>query len=136
MKIVLGKKRDENAQDKKVIEKTKKGFLSKFAKKKVISEQFDKRDACSKHFKMSDGSYQAVLYNEAVHFWDKDKKQFVDIDNRLTFKAKDNNKINKKITKEELSEVENYLDYLGLENGYIQDIETEEEKYVPDFEGE
>ena len=36
MKIVLGNKRDENAQEKKVIEKTKKGFLSKFAKKKVI----------------------------------------------------------------------------------------------------
>ena len=75
MKIVLGNKRDENAQEKKVIEKTKKGFLSKFAKKKVISEQFDKRDDFSKHFKMSDGSYQAVLYNEAVHFWDKDKSQ-------------------------------------------------------------
>ena len=50
------------------------------------------------------------------------------------YKAKENKKINKKITKEELSEIEKYLDYLNLENGYIQDLEAEEERYVPNFE--
>ena len=42
--------------------------------------------------------------------------------------------INRKITKEELEEVENYLEELSLYNGYIQELGEHEEEYVPDFD--
>lgn len=43
-------------------------------------------------------------------------------------------KINRKINKIELKMVEKYLYDVGLENGYIQKLESCEEKYVPNFE--
>ena len=50
-----------------------------------------------------------------------------------TYKALENKEIDRKLTKEEYKEIENYLYELNLENGYIQDLEDEEEKYVPKF---
>lgn len=50
-----------------------------------------------------------------------------------TYKAKNDEKINRKINKIELKMVENYLYNSGLENGYIQRLEKCEEKYVPKF---
>lgn len=41
--------------------------------------------------------------------------------------------INRKITKEELAEVEEYLEELNIENGYIQELGEHEEEYVPNF---
>jgi putative pyruvate formate lyase activating enzyme len=41
--------------------------------------------------------------------------------------------INRKITKDELKEVEEYLEELDIENGYIQELGEHEEEYVPDF---
>lgn len=41
--------------------------------------------------------------------------------------------INRKITKDELDEVYNYLDKIGIENGYIQELGEHEEEYVPNF---
>lgn len=43
--------------------------------------------------------------------------------------------INRKITKEELEEVENYIFKLGFENGFIQELGEHEEEYVPKFDG-
>ena len=51
-----------------------------------------------------------------------------------TYKANENEEINRKITKEEYEEIENYLYELGLENGYLQDLGDNEEKYVPKFQ--
>lgn len=50
-----------------------------------------------------------------------------------TYKASEDTQINRKLTKEEYNEIEQYLYELDLENGYIQDLEDEEEKYVPNF---
>lgn len=50
-----------------------------------------------------------------------------------TYKAKKEKEVNRKLTKEEFEEIENYLYELNLENGYIQDLEENEEKYVPNF---
>ena len=50
-----------------------------------------------------------------------------------TYKALENKEINRKLTKEEYEEIENYLYELNLKNGYIQDVEDEEEKYVQKF---
>lgn len=50
-----------------------------------------------------------------------------------TYKALEDKEINRKLTKEEYKEIEQYLYELELENGYIQDLEDEEEKYVPKF---
>ena len=48
-----------------------------------------------------------------------------------TYKALEDPLLNRKITKNEYEQVEQYLYSLKLSNGYIQDLEDEEEKYVP-----
>jgi len=50
-----------------------------------------------------------------------------------TYKAKEDNFINRKLNKKEYKEVTNYLYSLCLENGYIQELGEHEEEYVPDF---
>lgn len=66
-----------------------------------------------------------------------DKKVFVSVMAQYfpTNKAKDFPEINRKLTKEEYEEIENYLYLLDLDNGYIQELGEHEEEYVPDFEG-
>ena len=51
-----------------------------------------------------------------------------------TYKAKGIEDINRKLTKEEYEEIENYLYRLNLENGYIQELGEHEEEYVPKWE--
>ena len=50
-----------------------------------------------------------------------------------TYKARELDELNRKLTKEEYEEVESYLYELDLENGYIQELGEHEEEYVPDF---
>lgn len=50
------------------------------------------------------------------------------------YKAKEEKeyeKINRKLTKEEWKEIENYVDKLDFENGFIQELGEHEEEYVP-----
>lgn len=51
-----------------------------------------------------------------------------------TYKAKENGNLNRKLTKAEYEEIENYLYSLELENGYIQELGEHEEEYVPKWE--
>ena len=51
-----------------------------------------------------------------------------------TYKAKENDKINRKINRKEYKEVEEYLYCLNLKNGYIQELGDHEEEYVPTFD--
>ena len=51
-----------------------------------------------------------------------------------TYKAKEIEDINRKITKREYKKVENFLYSLDLENGYIQECGKNEEIYVPKWE--
>ena len=51
-----------------------------------------------------------------------------------TYKAKELNELNRKLTKLEYKEIENYLYELDLENGYIQELGEHEEEYVPKWE--
>ena len=51
-----------------------------------------------------------------------------------TYKAKEDELINRKLTKKEYKEVENYLYTLDLKNGYIQELGEHEEEYVPNFD--
>ena len=48
-----------------------------------------------------------------------------------TYKAKKIDDINRKLTKEEYEQIENYLYRLDLGNGYIQELGEHEEEYVP-----
>ena len=52
-----------------------------------------------------------------------------------TYKAINDDKINRKLNKREYDMIEDYIFMLGLQNGYLQDfVEGEnEEKYVPEF---
>lgn len=50
-----------------------------------------------------------------------------------TYKAKENEELNRKLTKEEWAEIEEYIEKIGIENGYIQELGDHEEEYVPDF---
>lgn len=47
--------------------------------------------------------------------------------------AKEDKYINRKLTKKEYKEIENYVYELNFENGYMQDLGEHEEEYVPDF---
>ena len=50
-----------------------------------------------------------------------------------TYKAKEDKYLNRKLTKKEYEEIEEYLYLLNIENGYMQDLGKHEEEYVPDF---
>jgi putative pyruvate formate lyase activating enzyme len=50
-----------------------------------------------------------------------------------TYKAKEIEDINRKLTTKEYEEIENYLYRLNLENGYIQELGEHEEEYVPNW---
>lgn len=52
-----------------------------------------------------------------------------------TYKAKQDAHLNRKLTRKEYEEIENYLyNILELENGYIQELGEHEEEYVPKWE--
>lgn len=51
-----------------------------------------------------------------------------------TYKAKEDELINRKLNKKEYKEIENYLYTLDLKNGYIQELGEHEEEYVPNFD--
>ncbi len=50
-----------------------------------------------------------------------------------TYKAKEDEFINRKLTKKEYKQIEDYVYSLNLENGYIQELGKNEEEYVPNF---
>ena len=51
-----------------------------------------------------------------------------------TYKAKNDDKLNRKISTREYKKVENYMYLLGIENGYMQDLGKHEEEFVPVFD--
>lgn len=51
-----------------------------------------------------------------------------------TYKARQDKLINRKLTKKEYKQIEEYLYSLDLENGYIQELGEHEEEYVPAFD--
>lgn len=50
-----------------------------------------------------------------------------------TYKAKEDNLLNRKLNKKEYKEIEEFLYMLNIKNGYIQELGEHEEEYVPDF---
>ena len=50
-----------------------------------------------------------------------------------TYKAMQTNDINRKLTEEEYQKIENYFYSLSLKNRYMQEIEEDETRYVPNF---
>lgn len=53
-----------------------------------------------------------------------------------TYQAKNVENLNRKLTKEEWREIENYIQELGIENGYVQELGEQEEEYVPKWQWE
>ncbi len=51
-----------------------------------------------------------------------------------TYKAKNDNLLNRKISRKEFKEIERYMYLIGLENGYMQELGKHEEEYVPVFD--
>ena len=51
-----------------------------------------------------------------------------------TYKAKDDELLNRKLTKKEYKEIEEYFYLLDFKNGYIQELGEHEEEYVPKWE--
>ena len=51
-----------------------------------------------------------------------------------TYKAKEDELINRKLTKREYKEIENYFYLLDLKNGYMQELGEHEEEYVPNWD--
>lgn len=48
-----------------------------------------------------------------------------------TYRAKEVEDLNRKLTLEEWEDIENYIDELGFENGFVQELGEHEEEYVP-----
>lgn len=53
-----------------------------------------------------------------------------------TYKAKEIDDLNRKLNKEEWEEIENYVNELDFQNGYIQELGEHEEEYVPKWDCE
>ena len=51
-----------------------------------------------------------------------------------TYKAKEMKDLNRKLTKEEYQEIENYVYDLDIQNGYMQELGEHEEEYVPKWD--
>jgi putative pyruvate formate lyase activating enzyme len=51
-----------------------------------------------------------------------------------TYQAKKVENLNRKLTKKEWKEIEEYIDELEIENGYVQELGEHEEEYVPKWE--
>ena len=51
-----------------------------------------------------------------------------------TYKAKKIEELNRKLTKEEWNEIEEYVEKLDIQNGYIQELGEHEEEYVPKWD--
>ena len=51
-----------------------------------------------------------------------------------TYKAKEDELINRKLTKKEYKQIEEYFYILNFKNGYIQELGEHEEEYVPKWE--
>ena len=47
------------------------------------------------------------------------------------YKAMETKDLNRKLTKQEYDEVKEYINIVGISNGYIQELEENEHKYVP-----
>ncbi len=51
-----------------------------------------------------------------------------------TYKAKNVENLNRKLTPKEWKEIQDYIENLGFENGFIQELGDHEEEYVPKWE--
>lgn len=51
-----------------------------------------------------------------------------------TYKAKEIDELNRKLTNDEWEEIESYVEELGIEKGFIQELGEHEEEYVPKWE--
>ena len=51
-----------------------------------------------------------------------------------TYKAKEMEDLNRKLTKDEYQEIENYVFDLDIKNGYMQELGEHEEEYVPKWD--
>lgn len=51
-----------------------------------------------------------------------------------SYKAKENIELNRKLTQKEWSEIEDFVQELDIENGYIQELGEHEEEYVPKWD--
>ena len=51
-----------------------------------------------------------------------------------TYKAKDDELLNRKLTKREYKQIEEYFYSLDFKNGYIQELGENEEQYVPKWD--
>ena len=65
-----------------------------------------------------------------------DEQVYIDIMAQYfpTYKAKGMEELNRKLTKEEYQEIENYVYDLNIQNGYMQDLGEHEEEYVPKWD--
>ncbi len=50
-----------------------------------------------------------------------------------TYKAKEREDVNRKLTEEEYQEIRDYVEKLGIQNGYMQEQEENEQQYVPNW---
>jgi putative pyruvate formate lyase activating enzyme len=121
---------------------------SKYAKESILemynqvgAPEFDengiiKKGLIIRHLVLPNNIKNSIKVLEWIHN-NIDKEVYVSVMAQYfpSYKAMNNEEINRKLTEEEFSKIEDFVFELDLK-GYIQDIEDNEEQYVPDFENE
>ena len=51
-----------------------------------------------------------------------------------TYKAKEDDKLNRKLSQAEWQEIEDFVQEIEIENGFIQELGEHEEEYVPKWD--
>ncbi len=77
--------KDEGKAEVKVESKAERSVKQESKReRKVLYEDKGKREANVKHYRMSDGSYEAEIYTEPVHYYDEKEGRYRSIDNTLS----------------------------------------------------
>ena len=98
----------------------------------IAGEIVELREADTKHFRLHDGSYVAVLFESDVHFFDEETEEWIEIDNRLAFtEDTDDSMLSEH---REAAEEDEELSLFAPENNYSEiEISAVSDAATPEF---
>jgi len=99
---------------------------------KLADDGLAKKGIVVRHLILPNNIENSLMVLRHIHEIDKDIYISLMTQYEPVFKAKDYPEINRRITKEEFETVHNYQMELGLLNGWVQEMESQE-TFLPDF---
>ena len=92
-------------------------FLDKYLLEMLILEMFQ-----------AGLSFECIL-NKRENFYNAYDEY--DLDKICSYGDEKYKELNRKLTENEWKQIEDYIDFLGFENGFVQELGEHEEEYVP-----